>query len=94
MKQSRFHERVLANALGFVNNAMRPLRGVQHRSQHRGVFAGIAAVLSSFISRWSSAKREKYTYDKYNGLYNKAREMARRQRQIKEGYLKAYREEF
>ena len=71
--KDRWHDRVLANALGFVNSAFKPLRGVK-RTAARGGFAGVVAVLLSLFSS-SRVTREKKvikprTYK--DGLYTRA----------------------
>ena len=56
--KDRWHERVLANALGFVNTAFKPLQGVK-RTAARGRFAGLFAVLMSLFSVGRGAREKK-----------------------------------
>lgn len=91
MKQSRFHERVLANALGFANNAFKPLRGVA-RVEARGAFAGVLAVLTSFVSKFANRGTKKQKADRYPNGFNKTCEMARRVRQRETGIPHGWRD--
>lgn len=101
MKLDRFHERVLANALGFLNSAMRPLKGVA-RVQKYGFFARMLAVLTSFLPFMqrreprSSAPRMPSRGckrpNRYLNGYNKDKECARRMRQAKRGLITLWRQ--
>lgn len=90
MKNNSYQERVLRNALGFISNAFRPLKGAQ-RTAARGIFSRVAATLLSFLGMsrpttkalTGATRRAAAQERRYPNGFSRSQEEARRVRQGK-----------